>query len=235
VARVKFEAAREIVGATPYLAPDEGRVLYDHILKTAPRDCLELGHAHGVSTIYMAAALHELGRGRIDTVDLETAVEREPNLETLLKGSELAPLVRIYREKNSYNWFLKTRIERHSENGHCVPCYDFCFFDGAKNWTIDGLAFFLVDKLLRPDGWLLFDDLKWFYGKVRGREASDGVTLRSLSEAEINEPHVEAIFRTLVMQHPDYGNFEIQDDWWAWAQKSGADKALKITERRSAG
>ena len=59
--------------------------------------------------------------------------------------------MQIVREVNSYNWFLKKQIEAQTKDGICEPCYDFIFIDGAKNWTIDGLAFFLADKLLRPE------------------------------------------------------------------------------------
>jgi predicted O-methyltransferase YrrM len=227
---MKFQEARDIVGETPYLSAKEGRVLYDHIIETRPETCLELGHAHGVSTLYMAAALDELGQGAIDTVDLLTSADRVPNLESLLDEAGLERFVNIHREKNSYNWFLKKKIQSQSKSDRCDPCYDFCFIDGAKNWTIDGFAFFLVDKLLRENGWLLFDDLKWFYGKVEGREASDGVTLRSLSQEEVNEAHIELTFRLLVMQHPGYCNFCIQDEWWGWAQKkTGGNRTLKTS------
>jgi predicted O-methyltransferase YrrM len=233
---MNFQDARNIVGDTPYLSAVEGRELYDHIVKTRPENCLELGHAHGVSTIYMAAALEETGQGCLDTVDLHSSIEREPNLETLLASAKLAHIVNIHREKNSYNWFLNMKIQSQTKNDRCEPCYDFCFFDGAKNWTIDGFAFFLVDKLLRAGGWLLFDDLKWSYGKVTGRTSSDGVTLRSLSEQEIREPHIELIFRSLVMQHPGYSNFRIQDDWWGWAQKSSeGNRTLQIDSKKAAG
>lgn len=233
---MKFQDARDIVGDTPYLNADEGRELYNHILKTRPANCLELGHAHGVSSIYIAAALEETGQGRLDTVDLLTSRDRAPNLETLLEGTSLVRVVNIHREKNSYNWFLKMKIQSQTSKGRCQPCYDFCFFDGAKNWTIDGFAFFLVDKLLRAEGWLLFDDMKWSYGKVAGRDSSDGVTLRSLSDAEIREPHVELIYRSLIMQHPGYSNFCIQDDWWGWAQKTKDGKrTVTLSAKTGAG
>ncbi len=100
---MKFQDARNIVGDTPYLSADEGQELYNHILKTHPANCLELGHAHGVSTIYIAAAHEETGQGCLDTVDLQSSLEREPNLETLLEGTSLVHIVNIHREKNSYN------------------------------------------------------------------------------------------------------------------------------------
>lgn len=237
MAPMKFEAVKDLLVGVPYLNVDEGWTLYRHVLENKPRAILELGHAHGVSTLYMAAALDELGHGVIDTVDLETAQDRAPNLENLLERSGLGPYVRIHREKNSYTWFLKNKIQERTQNGDCAPLYDFCFFDGAKNWTIDGLAFFLADKLLHDDGWVLFDDLTWSYGKVPGRASSDGVTLRSLSDAEIHEPHVEHIYRLLVCQHPDYSNFRVENSWWAWAQKTqgGSREVARIKRERHDG
>ena len=37
---------------------------------------------------------------------------------------------------------------------------------GAKNvlelnWDTDGPSLFLVDRLLRPGGWIVFDDIEW--------------------------------------------------------------------------
>ncbi len=213
---MKFDQVRQIVGATPYMAMDEAWELYHFILDQAPRRLLELGHAHGVSSLYMAAALDELGEGTLDTVDLATSAARVPNIEDLLAKSGLSRLVRVCREQNSYTWFLKKQIEVHAE-----PIYDFCFVDGPKNWTVDGLAFFLVDRLLRDNGWILFDDYGWTHAKHVGREATDGISVRSLSEDEINTPQIEAVFRLLVMRHPAYSNFKLQDGWWAWAQKRG--------------
>lgn len=105
---MKFQDARNIVGDTPYLSADEGQELYNHILKTHPANCLELGHAHGVSTIYIAAAHEETGQGCLDTVDLQSSLEREPNLETLLEGTSLVHIVNIHREWKQINVRAKT-------------------------------------------------------------------------------------------------------------------------------
>jgi hypothetical protein len=38
-----------------------------------------------------------------------------------------------------------------------------------------------------------------------------------LSEDERTQPHIEAIFRLLVTQDPDYGAFRVDGNTWAWA------------------
>ena len=140
----------------PYILPELARELYDFILETKPAQCLELGFGHGVSSCYIAAALDELGSGHLTTVDLVAAQEwQDPSIETLLEKTRLDSYVTVRREQTGYNWFLQKMIYRNSQGNSCTPLYDFCFLDGAKNWTIDSSAFFLMDKLLKDDGWLL--------------------------------------------------------------------------------
>ena len=89
------------------------------------------------------------------------------------------------REFSSYTWWLKEQVQARSDRaGNVEPLYDFVYLDGAKNWTIDGLAVVLIEKLLRPGGWLLMDDLPWTYAQDPGREATDGIVHRELSEPE---------------------------------------------------
>ena len=91
----------------------------------------------------------------------------------------------VVREFSSYTWWLKEQVAaRCDAHGNVEPRFDFVYLDGAKNWTIDGLAVVLVEKLLRPGGWLLMDDLDWTYADDPAREATDGVANRDLSEPE---------------------------------------------------
>ncbi len=178
----------------------------------------------------MAAALDEFG-GHLDTVDLLSARDRVPNLEGLLARMGLDARVTIHREINSYTWFLKKKIAAQSAGGLCEPCYDFCFIDGAKNWTMDGLAFFLVDKLLEPAGWILFDDYNFTYEKyMKRREVLDGISLRELGPDQRAEAQIEQIFNLLVRQHPSYSNFIVQSNSWAWAQKVPDGRKEVVTD-----
>jgi predicted O-methyltransferase YrrM len=228
---MKFDEIRSHVDGIPYTQPEWGELLYNFIVDNKPAECLELGFAHGVSSCYMAAALDELGTGHLTAVDLLDAADwQKPSIEDLLLRTGLQKYVTVVRERTSYNWFLKKKIEENSPSNGCEPIYDFCFIDGPKNWNIDGFAFFLVDKLLKQNGWILFDDLKWTYGS-KGKDQTDGISHRKMGEDELNTPHIELIYRLLVLQHPDYSEFRIQGDWWAWAQKLRAPlKTLTYTE-----
>jgi len=207
-----------------------GKILYDFVLDKKPSECLELGFGHGTSSCYIAAALDEIGTGHLTSVDLARAAEwQKPSIEELLLKTGLEN-VTVERENTSYTWFLKKKIEENSPSKYCQPIYVFCFIDGPKNWTIDGCAFFLVDKLLKQDGWILFDDYDFTYAEIRRRcgfDTMDFINLLELGTDELESPHIELIFNLLVMQHPNYSKFIIQDERWGWAQKTSS--SLKKT------
>lgn len=60
------------------------------------------------------------------------------------------------RMLDSYNWSLMRLLAAHQE-----PLFDYVFLDGAHTWTLDALAFCLIDRLLRPGGIVDFDDYAW--------------------------------------------------------------------------
>ena len=218
-----FKTIRKHLDGIPFITADQGRQIYDFVLETKPERCLELGIGHGVSSCYTAAALHELGRGHLDAVDILEALSwQEPSLEDLLVRTGLGGFATVHREKTSYTWFLKKEIEANTSENRCRAVYDFCFLDGCKNWTVDGFAFTLVDKLLRSNGWILFDDYNWTYAQdSEGREVTDGIVHRALGEDELTTPHIKLVFEYLVKQKPEYGDFKVEDDW-AWAHKLAA-------------
>jgi predicted O-methyltransferase YrrM len=229
---MEFEAVaarvRHLPG--PHISPQQGRVLYDHLRATKPETVLELGTAHGVSAAYIAAALDANGHGRLTTVDSSVfaLAWQNPAPEEVLAFAGLRDWVSFERSYSTYTWFLKEQIERRSDrSGNCEPLYDFCFLDGQKNWTVDGLAVFLIEKLLRPGGWLLMDDLAWTYSPDRqGRHYT--IDIGSLSEKERREPHMRAVFELIVKQHPAFTELRIQDANWGWAQKQ-PDQPRRLT------
>jgi predicted O-methyltransferase YrrM len=235
---MQFEAVAASVEGTPFMTPELGRRVYDHVRGSRPLQALELGTAHGVSSAYIAAALEANGGdGHLTTVD-HGGARYDPSPEDVLARAGVSHRVTIVREHSSYNWFLKEQIENASDAaGNCSPRYDFCYLDGSKNWNLDGLAVVLIEKLLRPDGWLLMDDLQWTYEDNPWIEPhEDGRPLGPLSDSERTEPHLLAVFELLVKQHPSFTRFIREDEWYGWAQKGTAPgRSYELATSRPVG
>ncbi|GAB5546420.1 MAG: hypothetical protein SangKO_061800 [Sandaracinaceae bacterium] len=229
---MKLDEVTSHLSGIPFTSPWWGRILYEHVLRERPERCLELGFAHGTSTCYIAAALEEVGGpGRVTAVDRDRDISHSPTLEELLEQTGLSHRVDVVREPGGYNWFLKRMIAERSSLDGCLPLYDFCFIDGPKNWNVDGLAFFLVDKLLREGATLLFDDYGWTYEAHQldtGYGDTDDIQHSELTSEQRAEPQIKAVFELLVMQHPSYGEFRVQDDRWAWARKTSASPTRRV-------
>jgi predicted O-methyltransferase YrrM len=219
----EFDAIAEAVRGFPNMSREQGRRVYDHVRSTRPAEILELGTSYGVSAAYMAAALEENGEGRITTVDHVRSNSPDELLERVDRAVvERINLVRI--EDSSYDWWLKEQLAaRSDEAGNCEPLYDFCYLDGAHNWTVDGLAVILVERLLRPGGWLLLDDLEWDYRADPHGQRERGVFF-PLSASERSTPHVRGVFDLIVKPHAAFGEFRVEDADWAWARKSPAEQ-----------
>lgn len=197
---------KQVVEDLPYMSLKKAQVMQDFIHKHNISSILELGFYHGVSTCYMAAAIEEVDRGSIVSIDLESAQKRQPNIEELLEKCGYLDKVEFYYEPASYNWRLMKLIEEQKRT------FDLCYLDGGHDWYNTGLAFFLVDKVLQPGGWIIFDDLDWTMEHLDAKWA-----LRKPEEERIT-PQVRKVWELLVKTHPHYSNFYEQGGW-GYAQK----------------
>lgn len=202
---------KKIVGDTPNMTFEQAECITSFIEKYQVRNILELGFGHGVSTCYMAAALSRMGEGSIITIDKVEARQRKPNIETLLNKVGESDRVTVYYEPTSYTWRLMKFLEQEPR-----PTFDLCYLDGAHNWFVDGFAFYLVHLLLKPGGWIIFDDLDWTYSQSPGLKDSNFV--KNMPKEERETPQVRKVYKLLVKNHPDYYNFKVEGDW-AYAQK----------------
>jgi len=229
-----FETVAQHTRGVPVMGAREGRKLYDHVTRTKPDQVLEIGTAWGVSACYIAAALQANGHGRLTTVDHETARYSEPTADELFTATGLDPWIdRVRVRDSSYTWWLKGQIEdRTDDSGNTQSVYDFCFLDGAHNWTIDGLTVFLVERLMNPGGWLLLDDVDWSYAgneeEVSLAPPSDKMFAMSVEEART--PHVGAIVDVIVKGHPAFGEIRLQDGRWAWCRKERLPTRRMVVE-----
>lgn len=235
---MKFQNVYNKVKNIPFISVNNAKSLYEFIIKNKSKSILELGVAHGTASCYIAAAIDEIGGGKLTCVDLADVKDHfQPSIESQLDDLGLSKYVDIYRMKSGYNWFLHNEIKASSINDNiCIPKYDLIIIDGPKNWTIDSSSFFLSDKLLKENGWIIWDDYLWTYANAdKKRDETDGILHKSFSEEELKIPHIKEIFQLLVMQHPNYGDFIIQEDSdWAWANKKKHDiKNVKYSHSQS--
>ncbi|MEX2617723.1 MAG: class I SAM-dependent methyltransferase [Alphaproteobacteria bacterium] len=230
---MNFEKIHDLIGHIPFITEQNARYIYELIIEKKIQDVLELGIGHGAAICYIAAALDELKRGTVTGVDLLEAADMfMPSAEELVQQFGLERYVEIYRMESGYNWFLHDKIASQTKDNACEECYDLCIIDGPKNWTIDGAAFFMVDKLLRKDGRLIFDDYDWTYSQAHEtRDATDGITHRGLSTEELTTPHIKEVVDLLVLQHPNYGKLTMLNGTeWVIAEKVAAQrKVVELT------
>lgn len=218
---MQYQEVAEIIKNVPHMTPEQGQIVYDFVKNSDIKNILELGFAHGTSTCYMAAALDEKKSGLITTIDRQGAEDREPNIFTLLSKTKLSSYVKPIFADTSYNWELKKLIEDNSTQGVCQPIFDFCFIDGAHSWEVDGLAYFLAEKLLKPGGWILFDDFYWTFNESPSLKNVDWV--KQLPKEQKVSPQIERVFSLLVCQNPNFENFKVVGNW-GWAQKKASSK-----------
>lgn len=230
-------AIAEVVGGIPWMTDWESRRMTDLIREHRPREVLELGFKHGVSSCYIAGALEENGRGHLTTIDLASARELEPDIETLLERLGLRDRVSVYHEDTSYTWRLMEFLERTPR-----PSFDLCYLDGAHNWDTDGLAFFLVDKLLAKDAVLILDDLDWSY--ERSPTLQNEPWVRAMPAYQYRMQQVRKVYDLLVCEHPDYGDFQVDHGWgiarkhgkpWAAAERIYVTRLVRETQRVGLG
>ena len=203
---MSMQSVAEVVGSTPYMKPRQARLITDLIREHQVKDVLELGIMHGVSTCYIADTLRDLGEGHVTSLDLETSRANVPNAETLLQRLDLTDRVTLRLDPTSYVWTLMKMLEEDP-----TPRFDLCYLDGAHDWFADGFAFFLVDKLLRPGGWLVLDDIGWSFASSPALMATERV--QNMPAEQRDAQQVRKIWDLLVKTHPSYEDFKIVDDW----------------------
>lgn len=223
---MEFNQVASIIENVPHMTRKQGEIIYSLINKSNITSILELGFAHGTSACYMAAALNEKGGGKIITIDREEAKQRDPSIFELLEKTGLEKYVQLIFANKTYNWELMKLIEANTIDGVCKPLFDFCFIDGSHNFEIDCAAFFLADKLLKPGGYLLLDDLFWSYESSASLKNTDFV--KQMADDERKIPHMKKLFDLVIMQHSGYTDFKVEGTW-AWARKKpDANTQIKV-------
>lgn len=118
------------------------------------RTYAEIGVYEGDTALAIALSLD--GAGELHLFDFEDRVEavaarlRQEGHENVFAHANSRRLM------DSYNWSLMQLLQDRK-----APIFDYVFVDGAHTWAHDALAFFLIDRLLQPGGYIDFDDYAW--------------------------------------------------------------------------
>jgi predicted O-methyltransferase YrrM len=209
-----FERVEASFDELPYMRHPQATFMREFIIEHDVRDILEIGFYHGKSSAYFAAILEDLGRGHLVTIDRENALHREPDIMRVLSTLDLTHRVTPVFAERSFTWELGKMLQ-----GKPLPQFDLCYFDGDHTWDGTGFGFVLVDRLLRPGGWIVFDDLPWTMEAAMKTRAKIPRYWRACSEDERAAAGVNMVFELLV---PQLGYTDIRianGGWWGIARK----------------
>ena len=209
-----IENVKTLFGDLPYMRHRQAMLIRDLIIEHGARDILEIGFYHGKSSAYIAAILEDLGEGHLVTIDRQSVRNREPNIEQVLATLGLGHRVTPIYAQRSYTWEMAKMIQAKPP-----PQFDFCYFDGGHTWDGTGFGFILVDLLLRPGGWIVFDDIPWTIEAAMQNRTKTPRHWRKFGADEAATPAVKLVFDQLV-PHLGYTNKRIiNNGQWGIARK----------------
>jgi len=225
-----FSEVERQFGQLDYMRLPEAELIRDFIIDNDARDILEIGFYHGKSSAYIAAVLEDADRGHLVTIDRAAARRRKPNIHAVLSSLNLEHRVTPVYAERSYTWELAKLIREEPRQQ-----FDLCYFDGGHTWDATGFGFLLVDVLLRPGGWIVFDDLPWTIENALKSSAKAPKHWLACSEDEQATPAVQLVFDYLV-PHLGYTNCQtLNDGQWGIARKPADGQELDSAGKISTG
>jgi predicted O-methyltransferase YrrM len=135
-----------------WIPREEGDFLYSLVRHFRPEVTVEIGMANGFSSLYIAQALSENGRGRHIAMDPFQMSDWGGAALASLRRAGLDSLVRLI-EKPSHQ--ALAQLEEEGERTQ------FVFIDGSHMFDYVVTDFLLADRILTEGGLLAFDDSDW--------------------------------------------------------------------------
>jgi predicted O-methyltransferase YrrM len=178
----------ELIGTTGYLTISNGNPYAEEVLhriRSLGIDSpvvAEIGVGIGATTIKIARELDN--KGTIHLFDFTEKLEELASDLRRLGYSNIHCYANTSKYWDSYDWTL-AKFLLEGKRG----IYDYIYVDGAHTFTVDGLAFFLCDRLLKPGGFLEFDDYNWKFsispGECMRHTRQEFMTDEQLDTAQI--------------------------------------------------
>lgn len=162
------------------------------------RTVAEIGVGRGVTSEAILTWL--AGRGVLHLFDFDDRLSR---VAARLHDKRLTNFVshaNSHRTLDSYNWSLVKLLEKNP-----APMLEYVYLDGAHTWAVDALAFLLLDRLLKPGGYMDFDDYHWTIERSPTVNPRVFPRIRELyTEEQMRTPQVASIVELLVRRSGRY-------------------------------
>jgi predicted O-methyltransferase YrrM len=165
---------------------------------TDARVVAEVGTYLGYTAEHIARFLD--GQGELHVFDFDERVNDVVAKLAALDYRNVVPHGSSHRTFDSYNWSLMKLIRDHPE-----PIFDYVLLDGTHTWHHDGFAFLLLDRLLKPGGYIDLDDHGWTLGHSATMNPRAFPATRKLyTDEQIETAQVGLIIDLLVRRDKKY-------------------------------
>ena len=189
-----------------------GKLLYELLTENHLIRGLEVKPDPSLSTLYLAAAVSENQGGTLTSV-WHTPLRPSYDVVQALSDADLSTFVSIYEEPSSYNW----RLMKLLKDGH-FESYDFCVIEAGMSWYSVGFACCLMERLLKPGGWIVIDNLRFNY---KDSHMFNRKWISTKPEEELTACQASLAFELLIQSSPFFQNHRIHDSV-GFAQKTQA-------------
>ena len=154
----------------------------------------EIGVGIGATSRTMAALLDN--RGELHLYDFHDKVAELAADLANLGFANVKGFGNTDRHWDSYNWTLGRMLLDGKRE-----VYDYIYIDGAHTFAVDALAFVLCDRLLKPGGFLEFDDYNWCFAESRWMRDSRE---QFMTDEQIRTPQVKMVVDLLLHGNAGY-------------------------------
>ncbi|MEK6889510.1 MAG: class I SAM-dependent methyltransferase [Nanoarchaeota archaeon] len=177
----------------------------DFIRENKIKSYAEIGCNYGNTAFLVAQALPIGGEMFLFDYPEYITIAKE-KLRKIAREKKLK--IRFYsnsrRRKDSYCWTLLELVKRKKK------IFDYVYLDGSHDFTIDGLSFFLIDRLLKVGGYIDFDDYNWTFSKSAVNDPKiNPKILEKYTYYQLTTSHVKLIIDFLVRPMKRYKEIKI--------------------------
>lgn len=204
--RWKFDALAQELKDVEHMPQPYARFCHNLIRKHKLKTVLEFGTHVGKSAAFLANAVGP--KGRVITMEKRTnCTEAEERMARLDLRN-----VQVVRHPSGCEWVCKYFVERQMS-------FDLAYIDGCHDFKHVLADFALAKRLVRPGGWIVFDDIPWTHKSMFARrpEAHERF-VKNQGIDYVEAQQVKAVWDHIVTRDPDVANIVHHSKWFAAVQ-----------------